>query len=520
MTDRGAVPGSGMAESAAGDEAARLSRRRLLGAAAAATMAGAGVRMLTDGAPGADAAAAKPSGKRVVVLGGGLAGLCAAYELRNKGYKVVAVLEAQQRTGGRVQTVRQGFVNGQYAELGATRIASSHNFTLGYASQFGLPLVEFTSGDGLYQLKGRAPFVHTDGTAWPADILPGLQSADRLLGADAISWKYDRGDIITDPGNPGYLGDPNSTRWPFDNALAANLIPVSYRQYWANNGASNDAFLLNRAINGSEIHSDGALYWLMADIVDATWSQTFAIRGGNDRLPAAFTSSLGALVKYGCAVTAIRQNADGATVSFVEKGRTSTVDADFVVCGLPFSILRSIDISPQLPADKTATIQNLRYMPVGRNFMQTRSRFWTQRGIGGLKIARTDTGIDRLWHNTDVQDGATSIVGAYMQNQTGVDYAAAGSNFAQRTAYVKGIVSTFFPEIGAEYLGGVEKIWQNDPYVKGAWGWFAAGEQWMFPVAKRPEGRVHFCGEHTSAWSGWMQGAFESANRVVSEINS
>ena len=150
MTDRGAVPGSGMVESAAGDEAARLSRRRLLGAAAAATVAGAGVRMLTDGAPGADAAAAKPSGKRVVVLGGGLAGLCAAYELRNKGYKVVAVLEAQQRTGGRVQTVRQGFVNGQYAELGATRIASSHNFTLGYANQFGLPLVEFTSGDGLY----------------------------------------------------------------------------------------------------------------------------------------------------------------------------------------------------------------------------------------------------------------------------------------------------------------------------------------------------------------------------------
>ena len=87
---------------------------------------------------------------------------------------------------------------------------------------------------------------------------------------------------IVDPSNAGYLGDPNSTRWPFDNSLAANLIPVSYRQYSADNGASADA-LLNRAINGSEIKSDGALYWLAADIVDATWSQTFAIRGGNDR---------------------------------------------------------------------------------------------------------------------------------------------------------------------------------------------------------------------------------------------
>ena len=138
------------------------------------------MRILTDGAPGADAAAAKPSGKRVVVLGGGLAGLCAAYELRNKGYKVVAVLEAQQRTGGRVQTVRDGFVNGQYAELGATWIASSPIRTLGYASQFGLPLV--TSGDGLYQLKGqarvRSPNRRGPPPSGPAECGPA--------GADAI----------------------------------------------------------------------------------------------------------------------------------------------------------------------------------------------------------------------------------------------------------------------------------------------------------------------------------------------
>ena len=80
--------------------------------------------------------------------------------------------------------------------------------------------------------------------------------------------------------------------------------------------------------------------------------------------------------------------------------------------------------------------------------------------------------------------------------------------------------SGFFPEINQQVIGGVEKIWQNDPWVKGGWGYFAPGEQDMFPVAKRPVGRLHFCGEHTSSWSGWMQGAFESANRVVAEMTS
>ncbi len=493
---------------------ARTTRRGFLGTAVAAG-AGIGLAGLAAGAPRAQAAA---GGKRAVVLGGGLAGLCAAYELRNRGYKIVSVLEAQQRTGGRVRSVRDGFVNGQYAELGATRIASSHYYTLGYVNQFGLSLREFTSGEGLYALKGRPSFVHTDGTQWPTSVLPGLTGEDATLGADSISWKYDRGDIISDPTNPGYLGDPRTAAWPYNNANAVALIPKSYRQYWQDNGASDDAFLLNRAINGSEIYSDGALYWLSADIVDASWSQTFAIAGGNDQLPAAFTAALGSIVKYGCRVTAIRQGADGASVSFTSGGRNTSIDADVVVCALPFSVLRDIKISPKLPDDKATTIRTLRYMPVSRNFMQTRSRFWTPRGIGGLKIARTDTGIDRLWHNTDVQDGDTAIIGAYMQNQTGLDYAASGATYAARTGYVKSIVREFFPEIDQQYMGGIEKIWQDDPFVKGAWGWFAKDEEWMFPVSKRPEGRIHFCGEHTSVWSGWMQGAFESANRVVGEI--
>src|SRR4051794_23259045 len=338
-----------------------ITRRPLLGAAASAAVVGSAT--LGRSTPRARAAG---GGKHVVVLGGGLAGLCAAYELRARGYTIDAVLEAQQRTGGRVHTLRAGFANGQYAELGATRIASSHYYTLAYIDQFGLTKREFTNGDGLYYLKGQTPFVHTDGTAWPPGVVDGLSAADATLGADAISWKYDRGDIISDPANPGYLGDPRTAARPFDNANAAALAATSYHQYWTDAGGSEDAFLLNRAIQGSEIHSDGALYWVGADILDATWSQTWAIAGGNDQLPAAFADALGDIVKRRCQVTAIHNGTQGARVPFLDNGRHSHIDADIVVCTIPFSVLRDVKISPKLPDDKSATIQTMRYMPVSR----------------------------------------------------------------------------------------------------------------------------------------------------------
>ena len=80
--------------------------------------------------------------KRVIVIGAGLAGLCAAYELEALGHDVT-VLEAQDRPGGRVHTLRSPFSDGLYAEAGASRIPTSHDLTLAYARLFALPLVPF-----------------------------------------------------------------------------------------------------------------------------------------------------------------------------------------------------------------------------------------------------------------------------------------------------------------------------------------------------------------------------------------
>jgi monoamine oxidase len=444
--------------------------------------------------------------KDVVVLGGGLAGLCSAYELRKKGYNIVAILEAQNRVGGRVRTLRSGLQNGQYAEAGATRIADTHNYTLYYASEFNLALREFiTSEPGLYALKGKPPFIHTDGTLWPSSVL-NLNPGDQTLGADSLVLGYE--DLAE-------LGDPLQPDWPTGTALNYNAIGI--QQYLKNRGANEDVLRIDRAINGAELPRDGALYWLMADVVDAAWDRTYAIAGGNDQLPQAFAAALGDLVKFESVVSAIEQNQDGVRVRFIQAGHEKTVNADLCVCAIPFTMLRKIAVTPAFSPAKAKVVNQVSMMPVSRCYLQTKSRFWNEKGIGGLKVARTDTYVERLWDMTKVQDGDTGILLAYMQGDNAEAFAQQPSS--TRVSYVKAGVSTFFPEIESELSAAIYKIWQDDPWVKGAWAYYKPGEMAeMFPAAKKSEGRIFFCGEHTSAWSGWMQGALESANRVVNEI--
>jgi monoamine oxidase len=444
------------------------------------------------------------TGKSVVVLGGGLAGLCSAYELKKKGYTVLAVLEAQTRTGGRVLTKRDGLKNGQYAELGATRIADSHNFTLGYAEEFNLPLREFDGGKSTYHVKGKG-FVHADGDEWPADVF-AFKPDEKTKGADSIVLSYEKLDE---------LGDPTLADWPTGKALEYN--DLSLVEYLKKNGATDDHILLNKAINGSEIEKDAALYWLMADVVDAKWDKTLAIAGGNDKLPAAFTAALGSIVKYECVVKAIAQDATSVTVTFDEKGAEKKLTADFCVCALPFTILRKIAVTPAFSPEKKKVVDGMVMNTVSRAYVPTKSRFWKAKGVGGLKVARTDLPIERLWDLTNVQDGETGLLVAYMQSDNGAAYAAKPE--ADRLGFVENEIAKFWPEIKGERDGGFDKIWADDPWVMGAWGYYLPGQMKTdFPAAKKAEGRIFFCGEHTSPWSGWMQGAFESANRVVAEM--
>ena len=125
--------------------------------------------------------------KRVLVVGAGLAGLSAAFELTQAGHDVT-VLEARTRPGGRVHTLRDPFADGLYAEAGAARIPNHHHFTLKYAELFGLTLDPFEPPDvpSVYHVRGQRIRV-TPGqkVEWPYD----LTAEERALGLNGMREK-------------------------------------------------------------------------------------------------------------------------------------------------------------------------------------------------------------------------------------------------------------------------------------------------------------------------------------------
>lgn len=438
----------------------------------------------------------------VVVLGGGLSGLSAAWELQKAG-KSVVVLEAQDHVGGRVRTDHDGWDNGQYFEMGAVRIPDVHNYTLEYVEALGLDLAEFSSGEPLYYLKGNR-FIYQDGDAWP---LPNGTPEEQANGPDM--W----GTYVA--GHFDAFGNPRDGTFPQPDTIAS-YDNMSWTQFLASVGATEDWLALYTAGEGSEVSKIGAIAWMAAEVADQDWDATFHVVGGNDLIPKGVASQLGDAVKLGRVITKIEHTDTGVLITVDNNGTPEVYSGDHCVCALPYTILRNIPVSPAFSEQKTKCINELFMMNSSRGFYQTRSRFWQEEDIGGVKIAKTDTKAERLWDISNVQEGATGMVMAYTQNENANALQAVAEG--DRKAYLDAEIKKFFPQIEDETLHFKSWSWGDDPWVKGAWCDILPGQAWMLAVVGAAEGRIHFAGEHTSIWAGWMQGAIESGKRTAQEI--
>lgn len=441
--------------------------------------------------------------KKVLVLGGGLAGLSAAYELMLKGHDVT-VLEGQEKVGGRVSTYHEGFEGGQYVEEGAVRVPDVHEHTVGYCDDLGLTLVEFSSGDPLYYIDGQS-FKHMEGTPWPVTGLVG-DEVDKGLA------KYD--DYVL----PFFeeFGNWREGQFPKPDAVT-KYGGMSWTEFLASKGASDAWLKLYAADNGSEVSKIAALIWMATEVADYDWNKTFHIQGGNDLLPKKLAEKLGDKVLLGRKVMKIEHTDAGVTVHFDNKGTMESLSAEYLVCALPFPTLRKIEISPALPEDKTQTINELYMMPSSRGFFQTKTRFWQDQGLGGIKLVKTDSPAERIWDLSNVQQGTNGMLMAYLQymNATAFDMQPAN----MRRSYLENVIDGFFPGFADEVVAYHEKSWALDPWVEGAWTDLLPDQWSWFDIIRRPEGRIHFAGEHTSIWAGWMQGAIESGKRAAEEIS-
>lgn len=200
---------------------------------------------------------------------------------------------------------------------------------------------------------------------------------------------------------------------------------------------------------------------------------------------------------------------------FLQADTNRTLAADYLICAIPFSVLRHIEVSPPFSPGKQKAIRELPYSSHARVSMQSRKRFWLEEGVVS---ADTDLPIQYIWDITQFQPGTRGILQSYTRGPDARRLMEL--NESERIRFTLEQMEKAFPEIREYFEGGISKIWDEDPWSLGASSWYRPGQMSeLWPHIPRPEGRVHFAGDHTSAWIRWMQGAFESGNRAAREVN-
>ncbi len=295
----------------------------------------------------------RAEGRRVVVLGAGLAGLATAYNLMKRGYDVV-VLEAQHRPGGRVLTVRDGFADNGYADMGAIRIFDTHQYTLRYVQEFKLALVPLTDvGRRAFYMQGHRFLEPEPGGSWPLDGFNSNEQPD----PSAMFPKY----VQSGFERVGNVFEPS---WPARFPTARRLDDVTVGEYMAARGASDTWRRWFAAREGNILRMNALAAFTVESL--SAHEAVFAIRGGNDALPRAFAAALGDRVKYGSPVVRLTQRSDGVGIGFLAGTQLHEIDADRCVCALPFAPLRSVMMPNPFSEAKMAAIRGLNYMPAAR----------------------------------------------------------------------------------------------------------------------------------------------------------
>ena len=358
--------------------------------------------------------------KKIIIIGAGMAGLSAGYELSQAGHDIT-ILEARAIPGGRVHTIREPFSDGLYAEAGAARIPDTHELTLKYVKLFDVPL---------------------------EPMYPSKLSALRVNG--------------------------NSKQ-----------------------EVSIDGF------------TDGLSQFFGSEFRGPT--RFTKVKGGNDNLPRAFAQRLANKIHYGSPAVKIEQDAASARVTFLDKGARQTMTADRVLCAVPFSVLRNVELPSSFSERKIQIIKDLEYASVSRVYLQAKKRSWEEKGLNGFAL--TSDGVE-IWQPTWNQPGPRGILMTY--NRPGQAERIAAMKENERISSTLTQLGQWFPGLQENFERGATKCWIEDEWSRGAWAFVGLRD---FVTASSPEGRIHFAGEHLSQWSSWMQGALDSSARAVKQIN-
>lgn len=526
--------------------------------------------------------------KKIVILGAGMAGLTAAYELKRLGHEIT-VYEANDRVGGRAWTKRfnvtESNPDGDYHELGAMRFPIEHDYTRYYAQKVcGLKFREFINHhddeDALYYFNGIVS-EHAD---WETKLLPMLEltPAEITMIKEGPIPEYDSdGNSLKGKQLLNLLVYPleqlkeeiNNNRADIEALLGvgkmtmgiAELDKVSLGEYLKKYLKSDDALALIGCVTGLEVWWDKAVTSFIRDEIAAEERKRIQgvyqdkpsieeIVGGTDKLPTVMLEKLKELevnVLFQHSVFAIKNLGNEVEIGIKnEENESSFINCDYVICTLPFSVLRQIDLKG-LSKGKMSAIRNLGYASSTKVLLHTKNRFWELnydiKG-GGSQTNLINRQVYYPSDNTETKMGAslTSFNAVYGQVQQfefkkikdnsrsrqpgvlvgsyswGQDARRIGSlSREKRVEVVKKAVGNIHPEIleSDMILDSASIWWDEYKFASGAFCFMSPGDfVGHYQNTIKSEGNLFFAGEHCSLDYGWIQGAIISSYNVMEEL--
>ena len=450
---------------------------------------------------------AKP--KKVVIVGAGVAGLTAAYELKRAGHNPV-VLEAQQRVGGRVYTLRQPFTEGLYAEVGAMRIPRAHQLTLEYVDKFGLPTNDFTMDNpkAYYYIGGRKVRI-AEAEARPE--LLGFEVADheRQLTAGKL-WLRTIKPLLDE------IEKDAEAAW---DAILQKYDEYSTREYLASNGWSESAIEMYGLLANQEALMNSSFLELFREDAGGYYTNMVEIQGGTDRLPHAFLPELRGNIRFGAKMVAIDQSPDDVTIHYQSAAGRFEEKGDYAIITAPFPVLRHVEVLKPFSRLKQRAIRQLHYDASAKILFQCRRRFWEEdEGIfGGGTI--TDLPVRNVYYPDHGREtGRGIILASYTWSEDAQRWGSLSP--ADRIAQALEDVSQIHPQVREEFEVGASWMWHDDEFAGGAFALFDPEQQTLLhEEIVKPEGRIHFAGEHASLYHAWIQGAIESGLRSAIAVH-
>ncbi len=468
------------------------------------------------------------AGRSVVILGAGIAGLVAAFELHQAGYKVT-VLEARERVGGRVWTIRGGdpivhfgrpvqraqFDPGLYFNAGAARIPATHRIILAYARRLGVRLETFVNVN------------RSVGWDFAGKVQPERRMVNDMRGeiAELLAKAIDAHALDQEM--------PKAELDLFRMFLApyasldrkGKYQPDGRSGYAVAGGGYARAPVPLGRLSRKELLPGPAL--ILPYLFEHIWDMQATMLqpvGGMDRIPLALYEQVKPLVRLRSPVTAIRRV--GERVRIEHGPGAAATQADYCICTLPMPILARI-ASDFSPAKKKA-FGAAHYLPSVKVAFEAR-RFWEREDdiYGGL--AWTDRANENVIYPSESFNADKGVlVAAYAAGWTNRDNPQkfAAMSHEERLRICRESIEALHPGKSRLLSKGVTVGWGQVPWSEGVGAIWPGGP--MDPQRRgadyaellRPEGPILFAGEHLSYHGTWQEGAAMSAHEALKLLAS